>query len=53
MSRIASGPLHVWIDGDLLLWVYDSVCARELETGLSFRFNAGGLLAYEIWAAGG
>ena len=46
-------PIHVWNDGDLLVWVYNSVCACALETGLSFRFNGGGLLAFEIWAAGG
>jgi hypothetical protein len=46
-------PIHVWNDGELLVWVYDSVCACELETGLSFRFDRGRLLAFEIWAAGG
>lgn len=43
-------PSEIRQEGNETVWSYESACACELATGLSFNFRADRLVAFSIWA---
>jgi len=43
-------PSEIRQEGNETVWSYESACACELATGLSFSFRADRLVAFSIWA---
>lgn len=46
-------PLSVASENKLTVWVYESLCACELSTGLAFRFEGDRLISFGVWALNG